>query len=93
MGLDGRRRQRLCLQLDPGSDMQRLYSSDRGYSSADKPREKMPCHARIRAARVRLAGRRREELPKSHPGAIAGSGDQCREHEEASETEIATTTA
>jgi hypothetical protein len=39
--LDGRRRQRLCLQLDPGGHVQRLHSSNRRHTRLRAPGEKL----------------------------------------------------
>lgn len=69
--LDGRCRRPLRLQFDPRGDMQRLYGRNRRYASTGAPGEEVAGRARIRAARVRIADRRREELKKADASPLA----------------------
>jgi hypothetical protein len=78
MLLDGRRRVRGRLQLDPARDMQRPYGGNRRHAGAGTPREKVTDSVRIGPPRVRVANVRSKKLDKAHTGPLAGRDDQCR---------------
>jgi hypothetical protein len=67
---DGRRGQRLRLQLDLGSDMQRLNSNDRHDARLCAPSHKTSARVRIRAPGVRVEDFRCEKFQTADAGAL-----------------------
>jgi hypothetical protein len=88
--LDGRRRRRLGLQLDPRGHVQRLYLNERWHASAGAPPQKIPRRPRVRTPRVRIANRRREEFQEADAGPLAGRRDQGRHHRMGGNSEVCT---
>ena len=66
--------------LDPGGDVHRLDGADRRHAGARAPGQEFIGGAGIGPARVRVADVGREEFEEAHAGALAGGGDQRRDH-------------
>src|SRR5690242_20277519 len=77
---DSRCRSLLLLQLDPGSDMQRLHYHYRGHVVVLAPGEEVRHRTAVSPPRVRVPDPRGEEFQKSDARSIAACGDQCRQH-------------